>query len=49
MGYTLRQFNAYLELAAKRERQAVRWSLMAPALARAGGKHLQKALRELKD
>lgn len=49
MRYTLRQFNAYLELAAKREREAARWSLIAPMLARAGGAPLKKALRELKD
>ncbi|MBX3589085.1 MAG: hypothetical protein AB7I35_12305 [Ramlibacter sp.] len=49
MGYTLRQFNTYLELAGRRERDALRWSLIAPALAQGGGKALQAALRKLKD
>jgi hypothetical protein len=47
MGYTLRQFNAYLELAAAREREQARWSLIAPAIARAGGDPLKKALKRL--
>lgn len=49
MGYTLRQFQAYLDLASRREREALRWSLVAPALAQAGGNKLKEALRKLKD
>lgn len=49
MGYTLRQFNAYLELADKRERAALRWSLIAPAAAQGDGKALKTLLDKLKD
>lgn len=49
MGYTLRQFQTYLDLAGRREREALRWSLVAPALAQAGGNKLKEALRKLKD
>ena len=49
MGYTLRQFNGYLRLAAQRERAALRWSLLAPALAQGDGKALKSLLQKLKD
>lgn len=49
MGYTLRQFNAYLELAQERQRADMRWALLAPALGFNGGDGIKKALKALED
>jgi hypothetical protein len=49
MGYTLRQFRAYLELAAKRERADMRWDLIASAAVQGDGKSFKALLDKLKD
>lgn len=47
MDYTLGQFESYLMLAQAREREAMRWSLVATALGFGGGDGLKKALKAL--
>lgn len=49
MGYTTLQFHAYLQRAQRRERQAIRWQILAGALAMAEGKAVQSALDQLGD
>ena len=44
MDYTLGQFESYLMLAQAREREAMRWSLVATALGISGEDDLKKAL-----
>lgn len=49
MEYTLAQFNGYLHLALKRQREQRRWALISAATASAGGEGLQKLLKGLSD
>lgn len=44
---TLHQFETYLDLARKREKESMRWLLVATALGNSGGPGLQKALKAL--
>jgi hypothetical protein len=48
LGYTLAQFDAYAQRAARRERESLRMQLLAPALAR-DRKALMRALAALDD
>ena len=49
MDYTLNQFNGYLHLALKRQREQRRWDVIATATASAGVEALQKLLKGLSD
>lgn len=49
MGYTLRQFRAYLTLAAKRQRTDMRWDLLAAAVVQGDGKAFKALMDKLKE